>query len=86
MNSIETDYYGNVYVNEQQLAIGLIGALTVNVWSIVNASQVAKRVNIARGYRLADNTYLQIQPTIIQRNNLLANKDNVYGMNFRINF
>lgn len=66
--------------------IGLLGGLTVNICSIVNAAQIAKRVNIARGYQLANNTYLQIQPTLIQPNNLFSNKGYAYGMNFRVTF
>ena len=53
---------------------------------MVHASKIAKRVNVARGYRLGDNTYLKVQPTILQQNNLLTGKDYAYGMNFRLNF
>lgn len=72
--------------SESVALLGLVGGLTVNIMSIVNASQIAKRVNVARGYKLADNTYLQIQPTIIQPSNLFAHKDYAYGMNFSVTF
>ena len=86
MNSIKTDYYGNSEINGSQFAVGFIGALTINVWSIVDGVQGAKKVNIARGYRLGNNTYVKIQPTIIPQDNLLTNKEYAYGMNFRLNF
>ncbi len=76
-----------INAEDQSTALmGLLGGLTVNVLSIVNAAQIAKKVNIARGYQLADNTYLQIQPTIIQPNNLFASKDYAYGVNLKVNF
>ena len=86
MNAIETNYYGDVYVNEMSFTVGLMGALIVNISSIVNAAQGAKKVNIARGYRLGDNTYLKVQPTMIQHNSLLNNKEYAYGMNFCLTF
>jgi hypothetical protein len=86
MSAISADYYGNAY-DETKFTIGFIGALVINISSIVNGAQVAKRVNIARGYRLGDNTYLKIQPTIIQQNNLLTTgKEYACGMNFSLNF
>lgn len=72
--------------NQSTALLGLVGGITVNVLSVVNAAQIAKKVNIARGYQLADNTYLQIQPTIILPSNLFANNDYAYGMNFRVTF
>lgn len=72
--------------DETLAIIGLMGGLTVNICSIINAAYGAKNVNIARGYQLANNTYLQIQPTIIPQNNLFANRDYAYGMNFRVSF
>jgi hypothetical protein len=72
--------------NDSMALLGLLGGLTVNICSIINAAQIAKRVNIARGYQLANNTYLQIQPTIIPQSNLLAGNDYAYGMNFRVAF
>jgi TM2 domain-containing membrane protein YozV len=87
MSSISTDYYGNAYIDETKFTIGFIGALVINISSIVNGAQMAKRVNIARGYCLGDNTYLKIQPTIIQQNNLLTtSKEYACGMNFSLNF
>ena len=87
MSQIQTDYYGNVYYkDETAFTVGLIGAVVVNISSIIHASQGAKKVNIARGYRLSDNTYLKIQPTMIQQNNLLTNKDYAYGMSLCLNF
>ena len=87
MSSIDTDFYGNTYIHDETIfAIGLVGALMVNFLSIIDASQGAKRVNIARGFRLADNTYLQIQPTIVPQNNFYTNNKYAYGMNFRLNF
>ena len=85
---------GNIILNsiwmnaedETVFTLGLLAALVWNISSISNAAQIAKRVNIARGYRLADNTYLKIQPTIIQQNNLLTGKDYAYGMNICLNF
>lgn len=66
--------------------IALIGSLAVNVISIINAAQIAKKVNITRGYQVANNTYLQIQPTVIPQNNKLADKSYAYGMNFKVTF
>jgi len=86
ISSRKVDPYGHVYFEPTQFFIGLIGAVVVNVGSIVHASRGAKKVNIARGYRLAGNTYLKIQPTMIQQNNLLASNGYAFGMNFCINF
>ena len=86
MSSIKTDDYGDTYIDQSQFTIGFIGALVVNISSIVNASQGAKKVNIARGYRLSDNTYFKIQPAMIQQNNLLTGTNYAYGMNFCLNF
>lgn len=72
--------------DQSTFMLGLIGGLTVNIFSIVNASRVAKRVNVARGYHLASNTYLQINPTIIQQSDLFPSRDYAYGMNFRVSF
>lgn len=72
--------------DQSTATIALVGGLAINIFSIVNAAQMAKKVNIARGYQLANNTYLQIQPTIIQPGNLFVSKDYAYGMNFRVTF
>ena len=72
--------------NEGVFVAALLGGITINIWSIVNAAQVAKRVNIARGYQLGSNTYLQIQPTIMPQNNLFQPNDYAYGMNVRVSF
>ena len=72
--------------DESTATLAFVGGLAINIFSIVNAAQMAKRVNMARGYQLANNTYLQIQPTIIQPTNLFENKDYAYGMNFRVTF
>ena len=72
--------------DQSTATLALIGGLTINICSVVNAAQIATKVNIARGYQLANNTYLQIQPTIIPQSNLIANKDYAYGMNFRVTF
>jgi TM2 domain-containing membrane protein YozV len=87
ISAISTDYYENTYIDGTKFTIGFVGALVVTISSIVNGSQMAKRVNIARGYRLGDNTYLKIQPAIIQQNNFLTtNKEYACGMNFCLNF
>jgi len=86
MSSAKTDYYGNVEINGSQFAIGFIGALAINVWSIVDGVQGAKKVNIARGYRLGDNKYLKIQPTILQQNHLAKGEKNTFGMSLCLNF
>ena len=85
MNSIKTDYYGNTTINSSAFTFGFIGALAVNIISIVDAVQGAYKVNFARGYRLGD-TYLKIQPTIIKQNNPLQSKEYAYGMNFSLDF
>ena len=72
--------------NEGVFVAALLGGITINIRSIVNAAQVAKRVNIARGYQLGSNTYLQIQPTIMPQNNLFQPNDYAYGMNVRVSF
>ena len=72
--------------NEGVFVAALLGGITINIWSIVNAAQVAKRVNVARGYELGRNTYLQIQPTLIPQNNLFQPNDYAYGMNVRVSF
>ena len=89
MSTIKTDYYGNTYIDEKdksQFTLGLICGIAVNLSAVVNAAVISNKVNIARGYRLADNTYLQFQPTVIPHNNLLTGKEYAYGMNFRLNF
>lgn len=90
MNAVKLEYndysgYETLNIEGIEFAIGFLGALIVNIGSIVNASQVAKKVNVARGYRLGDNTYLKIQPTMIQ-NNLPISKEYAYGMSFCLNF
>ncbi len=72
--------------NEGAFVAALVGGITINIWSIVNAAQVAKRVNVARGYELGRNTYLQIEPTLIPQNNLFQPNDYAYGMNVRVSF
>ncbi len=72
--------------DQNTASIAAIAGIAVNILSVVNAAQIAKKVNIARGYQLANNTYLQIQPTIIPQSNLFANIDYAYGMNFRVTF
>ena len=71
-----------------QIAVGLVCALVVNISSIINASKIAKRVNMARGYYyFGENTQLKIQPTMIQQNNFVTgNNKYTYGMSFRLNF
>jgi len=87
MSSIKTDSYGNTSIDQTQFTTGLICALIINIGSIVNAAQVANRVNIARGYNLGKNAYLNIQPTRIKQNNLLTTgKDYAYGMSLCVNF
>ncbi|MCL2597361.1 MAG: hypothetical protein FWD66_06840 [Paludibacter sp.] len=86
MSAIKSNYYGIVTVDETQLTIGLVGALAINIISIVNAAHGANKVNIARGYRLANNTYLKIQPAIIQQNDLPIFREYAYGMDFCLNF
>ena len=78
--------YQETTFNGGQFLIGFLGATTVNIWSIIHASRGARNVNIARGFRLADNTYLQIQPALIQSNDLATNQKLNYGMSFRLNF
>ena len=88
MSSFKMDSYGNVStVDNTAFSIGLISALVVNIASIIDAAHGAKKVNIARGYRLGD-TYLKIQPTIIKPNNSLTptNKNYAYGMNISLDF
>ena len=85
-SAIWTNSYGDVYVNVPQFTIGITGALVVEIWSIVNAAQGANKVNTARGYRLSDNTYLKIQPTIIPQNNFQPSREYAYGMNISLNF
>lgn len=86
MSSITTDYYGDTYVDETMFTIGFIGAIAVNIASIIHASQGAKKVNIARGYRLAENTFLKVQPTVIPQNMLSSGNTYAYGMNISLNF
>jgi len=88
VNSRSDYYYGDTFVevDNGKILIGLFGALTVNIVSIVHAVDGAKKVNTARGYRLGDNTYLKIQPTIIPQNNLLTGVDYAYGMNLSLSF
>ena len=90
MNAVKIEYdnwgYATTTVDETTFMIGFMGALVVNISSIVHASQGAKKVNIARGYRLSNNTYLKIQPTMIQQNNLLTGNGCAYGMNLCLNF
>ena len=66
--------------------IAFIGALAVNVCSVVNGVRVAKKVNRARGYYLGEDIRLKIQPAILQQHNFLTGKEYAYGMNFSLNF
>ena len=88
MNSFETDYYGNISVNTSQFTIGFLGALATNIWSIVNASQIAKRVNLVRGYQLGNNTFLKVEPVILETNSFAQQSiyNSTYGMALRITF
>jgi len=86
MNAISTDYYGNTTIDGSTFTVAFVGALIVQVCSIVNGAQVAKRVNRTRGYYFGENTHLQIQPAIIQKQNTLKGREYAYGMNFCLNF
>lgn len=86
MSDLYEDANGDYGFYSSTGTLAFIGSLAVNVMSIINAAQIAKRVNITRGYQVANNTYLQIQPTIIPRNNILADKGYAYGMNFKVTF
>ena len=86
MNAISTDYYGNKSVDRSTFTVAFVGAIIVQVSSIVNGAQVAKRVNRTRGYYLGENTHLQIQPAIIQQQSILKGREYAYGMNFSLNF
>ena len=61
-------------------------AFLVDIFSIIDAVRDANKVNIARGYSLGKKTYLKIEPAIIPKSNLMANKDYAYGMKFCLNF
>ena len=87
MSSISTDYYGSSSIeNENAFVLGFLGAIAVNIVSVVNAAKVAKKVNIVRGYRLGENTFLKVQPAIIPKSHFTANKEYAYGLNFCLNF
>lgn len=89
MSAFEVDAYGDVYYDEDVFTIGFIGAVITNVLAIIDAAKIANRVNIARGYKLADDTYLKIQPTLIPQHNglsLSTNNNFAYGLSFRLSF
>ncbi len=67
-------------------AVGLISALTINICSIIDGALVAKKVNIVRGYKIADKTYFKLNPTIIQQKSFSTNKNLAYGMSLSLNF
>ena len=72
--------------DETVFAISLGCGVGNNIASMLDAYSGAKKVNIARGYRIADNVYLKVKPTMIQQKNSLTGKDYAYGMNFCLNF
>jgi len=86
MSAITTDSYGDVYVDGNRFTIGFVGAIVVNVCSIVNGVKVAKRVNRARNYYFGDNTHFKIQPAIIPEHHPLTGREYAYGMNLSLNF
>lgn len=77
---------GSFSTIDTKLAIGALGYLTFFVASIVDAAQMANKVNLVRGYRMMRNTYLNIQPAIITQDNLFNNRDYAYGMKLKLNF
>jgi len=74
--------------DESVLVVGVIGGLTVGICSIINASTIAKRVNLARGYNLANNMYLKVEPTLLQTNCFAQqNFSNITcGMSLKLSF
>ncbi|HBL71843.1 MAG TPA: hypothetical protein DD409_02510 [Bacteroidales bacterium] len=72
--------------DESTFLIGLFGGLCVNVCSIINASSTARKINIVRGYKLANNTYIKVQPKIIQPSNPFSTNDYAYGMSLHVSF
>lgn len=86
IGSIGVDSWGEIYFNETMFLIGGIGFITNTVWSVVHASRGARNVNIVRGFQLADNTHLQIQPTVIQTNYLAINQRQAHGVSLSLRF
>lgn len=83
---IEISYGEDVPINQTQFFIGFLGTMTVYIWSIVHAAQGAQRVNAVRGFRVAGNTYFNIQPTLIRSNYSTNNQRHTHGLSFSLNF
>jgi TM2 domain-containing membrane protein YozV len=60
-------------------------SLTVEICATIDAAIIAKRVNVARGFRIADNTYLKIVPTMIQ-SDLAKGERYDLGLSLKLNF
>lgn len=68
--------------------VGLLCALTIEISSIIQAASTAQKVNIARGYYLGNNAYLNLNPTLIKTNDFAQQnlKNSACGISFKISF
>jgi hypothetical protein len=66
----------------------LLSGILINVLSIVNAVQVAHKVNKTRGYELASGIYLRAKPAILNGSDLAQQdlKNSAYGMSLCVTF
>lgn len=65
--------------------LGLLASIGTNVWSVINAANVAKKVNLARGHQHKNSAYLNIEPKNFVIHN--ENKNNLaYGLSLKLTF
>jgi len=85
--ALEDDLYGDEYSGEglAAMAIGIIGAVTVNIWSIVDATRVAKVNNLAWRDQNATGYNIQIRPHIDMYQYANMNKSQV-GLSIKLSF
>lgn len=74
--------------SESVSLFGFIGSLTIQIFSTVNAAQIANRVNIARGYRIGSNNYIKIEPDLLKMTDLAEQNfhNSAYGLKFQLSF
>ncbi|MDR3235131.1 MAG: hypothetical protein LBT48_00180 [Prevotellaceae bacterium] len=64
---------------------GFMGWIVIYISGIVNAANNATRVNIARGYRVARNTHIDLTPSMMHHD-FASSNFNTYGLSLQITF
>jgi hypothetical protein len=81
-------YYYAINGDDTLASTFLFTGIIINIGSIINAVQVAHKVNKARGYELANGIYLKAKPAILKSNDLAQQglKNSACGMSLCVTF